>query len=444
MKDMINVRESAFWAEIKNSMRHTVKSKFVRNVAVVVTGTAGAQAINMAFAPIITRLYGPEVFGLLGSFLALAGVVAPIAALTYPIAIVLPKQDSEAKAIAKLSAYLAMSTGTAVFLIFLFGGNWLAVKLQMQEIQSFFLLIPLVIIFSVFTTIARQWLIRKKQYHITARISVLNALVANGLKTGIGLFKPLAAVLIFLSVLGNVISAGIMAWGIKTSDRKNQNKTINYDHLLLKVAKKYYDFPLYRAPQVFINVISQSLPILMLAAFAGPAAAGFYALCVKLLGLPADLIGNSVSEVFYPRLVEASYEGEILSRIIIKTTLSLVLVACIPFGAVIVWGPRLFGFVFGQEWVIAGEYARYLSFWMFFMFINRPSVIAVPILNLQKGLLIYEFFSTGSKLLALYIGFKVFNDDLVAIVLFSFFGSIAYIALIVWVILSSLYYGRKK
>jgi len=47
-----------------------LSSKFVRNVAIVATGTAGAQAITMAFSPINTRLYGPEAFGILGTFTA--------------------------------------------------------------------------------------------------------------------------------------------------------------------------------------------------------------------------------------------------------------------------------------------------------------------------------------------------------------------------------------
>ena len=85
------------------------KSKFVRNVATVATGTAGAQAISIAFSPIITRLYGPDSFGLLGVFMALVAVLAPLAALTYPIAIVLPKEDSDARALGWLSFYIAFS-----------------------------------------------------------------------------------------------------------------------------------------------------------------------------------------------------------------------------------------------------------------------------------------------------------------------------------------------
>jgi IS5 family transposase len=71
-------------------------------VAVVASGTAGAQAITMGFSPVITRLYGPEAFGLLGVFMAMVQVLVPAAALTYPIAIVLPKEDRDARVLARL------------------------------------------------------------------------------------------------------------------------------------------------------------------------------------------------------------------------------------------------------------------------------------------------------------------------------------------------------
>ena len=95
-------------AVIQGFLTRTYKSKFVRNVAVVASGTIGAQAITMVFAPAITRLYGPEAFGLLGTFMTIAAVVTPIASLSYPIAIVLSPEDIYARGIARLSAYIAI------------------------------------------------------------------------------------------------------------------------------------------------------------------------------------------------------------------------------------------------------------------------------------------------------------------------------------------------
>ena len=431
---------------LKNKIHPIIKSTFVRNVAIVASGAAGAQAITIAFAPLITRLYGPEAFGILGTFMALLNVVIPVAALSYPIAIVLPKDDSDAKGIARLSAYIALGIAGCLSLFLLIGGDWLVEILSVQEISSFIFLIPLAMLFAAFVEIARQWLIRKKQFGITARVDVFKAFTVNAAKAGFGFFYPFATVLIILTSIGHALQAAMLGVGIKKSSN-SQNTKSNETAIkpkLLNLAKRHYDFPLYRAPQIFINAVSVSLPVLMLSAFFGPASAGFYVLGKRILGLPSMLIGKSVGEVFYPRITEAFHNDENLTRMIIKATLSLAVVGFLPFIIIVVFGPWLFGIIFGNEWVTAGEYARWLSLMLFFNFINKPAVAAIPVLGLQRGLMIYELFSTGSKILALYIGFVLFEIDTVAVAIFSVFGAIAYIILILWVIFSSIRRTQKE
>ena len=415
-----------------NRVSKLYKNKFVRNVAIVASGTAGAQAITMAFSPIITRLYGPEAFGLMGTFMAIVAVVTPIAALAYPIAIVLPKDDRDARGIAHLSFYLALGIACLVTLILLLGGDWLIKILKAQEISSFLLLIPLAMLFSAFLQIMGQWLIRKKQFGVTARVAVFQAIIINVAKTGIGLFNPVAAGLIILSVFGSAIQACMLAIGAKKVEEVNPNGRTRYSRAeLWALAKKHYDFPLYRAPQISINAFSQSLPVLMLAAFFGPASAGFYALCKRLLGMPSQLIGKSVGDVFYPRIAEAARNGEKITLLILKATLALAAVGFVPFALIVAFGPWFFGFVFGNEWIQAGEYARWLALWMFFAFINRPSVVSIPVLRLQGLFLIYEIFSVFLRILVLTVGFYVFNDEILAILLFSLAGVFLNFSLIV-------------
>jgi O-antigen/teichoic acid export membrane protein len=422
------------------------QKKFVRNVFIVASGTAMSQAITMAFSPVITRLYSPEAFGLLGVFMALVAVLTPAAALTYPIAIVLPRSDYDARGIARLAAYIAFALSFLVAVILLVSGDHILGLLDAQDISSYILLLPLAMLFAALMQIAQQWVIRKKQFGIAARAEVLKALLVNTAKVGIGWFYPLAAVLIVLSTLGQVIHAGILGLGIKRSSPSAAvaREEAGSNSSLWELAQRHRDFPLYRAPQVLINSVSQNLPVLMLAAFFGPASAGFYAICRNVLGMPTRLIGKSVGDVFYPRITEAAYRGENLTRLILKATLCLAAVGFVPFALVVAFGPWLFGLIFGAEWVVAGEYARWLSIMMFFLFINKPSVAAVPVLNLQGGLLIYELFSTGSKLVAIYIGAVLFADDKLAIAIFSGFGALAYIFLIGWVILSSHFLRRKS
>lgn len=432
---------SQLLAKIKN----LTQSKFIRSVILVAGGAAGAQAITMAFAPIITRMYGPESFGLLGAFMATLGIVTPIAALAYPIAIVLPKSDDDAKGIAKLSVRIALVIALAFSLILLVAGEQIAAVLGMQAIAGFMLLIPLAMFFSALQQVMQQWLIRKKQFKVMARIAVSQSFILNGSKIGVGWFWPIGPVLIILATLGNMLYAVQLWFGAKKwADSAGRIDTPAAGEVDLKaLAYKHRDFPYYRAPQIFINALSQSLPVLMLASFFGPASAGFYAIGRTVMGMPSALVGNAVGDVFYPRINEAAQSRQNIFKLILKATLLLGLVGIIPFGLVVVFGPWLFSLVFGQDWAMAGEYARWLSVWMFFMFMNNPSNKAIPVLGIQR---FYLFFSTVTivvRLIALAVGFLIFSSDIVAIALFSVSGAIINISLIVIVLFASIKHQRN-
>ncbi|MDF1593773.1 MAG: lipopolysaccharide biosynthesis protein [Desulfobacterales bacterium] len=427
---------SRFYNEIKIFFDRTAKSKFARDVAIVASGTAVAQAITMVFAPIVTRLYGPEAFGLYGVFMAVVAVLTPIAALTYPIAVVLPEEDSDAKGLAHLSLLTASGVALLLVAVIWFSGEWFLGLFGAKTIAPFGLLLPLALFFAAGTQVGQHWLIRKKRFAITARIAAAQALVINTAKVGVGWFHPVGAVLIVLATFGGAVHS-LMLWvgsmranpGPASKDTPGKSP-----YSLGKLATKYYDFPLYRAPQVFMNAVSQSIPVLMLAGFFSPAAAGFYTIGRTVLGMPSQLIAKSVGDVFYPRISEAAHKGENLVHLILQATGGLALTGVAPFMLVVLFGPWLFGFVFGAEWAMAGSYARWLAFFFFFNYINRPSVAAVPVLGIQKGLLIYELFSTGSKAVAFLVGFYVFSSDIVAVALFALIGSIAYVAMILWII----------
>src|SRR5699024_3494348 len=126
-------------------IKQLTKNKFVRNVIIVASGTAGAQAITMLFSPIITRMYGPEAFGVMGTFSAMINIIIPVAALTYPIAIVLPKKHKEAKTIMKLSMLVALILSSISLLTILLFKESISSLFKLDDISNYLYLIPLVI-----------------------------------------------------------------------------------------------------------------------------------------------------------------------------------------------------------------------------------------------------------------------------------------------------------
>ena len=415
---------------MKEKILQLTKNSFVRNVTILASGTAAAQAITMALSPIITRLYGPEAFGLMGAFTAIVNIIAPIAALTYPIAIVLPKKDHDAKGLIRLSVIITGIVSMISLIILTLFNKQVVNIFNLKEIAKYLYLIPLVIIFAGLMQVTEQWLIRTKQFGINARVTFLQSLILNGSKVGIGFLNPIASVLVVLSAFGDGLKALMMIMFARRANYQVDDKLSDEKKSLKALAKEHYDFPLYRAPEVFLNAVSQGLPVLMLTAFFGPVSAGFYTIGRTVLNIPSTLIGKSIGDVFYPRIAEAANNKENVTALIKKTTLVLAGIGAIPFGLVILFGPFLFSFVFGSDWDTAGEYARWIALWSFFGFMNRPSVRALPVLNAQKFHLIYTIFMLITRLGVLAIGYYMFSSDLVAVALFGISGAILNFGLI--------------
>lgn len=413
---------------LSNILIELSRRPFVRNVLALVTGAAAAQAITIAFAPLITRMYGPEAFGRLGAFMAVLNVLAPVAALTYPIAIVLPRDDRDALAIARLSVVLALLVSVLAALgLFLLPVEW-ARALGMQAISGFLMLIPVAMFFAACLQITEQWLIRKGRFSVTARVAILQSFLLNVSKAGIGVSYPLASVLIGLAVAGRALHAAMLAAGAGLFSGASASR-IPIRQLLAQ-ARLHVDFPLLRAPQILLNALSQSLPIMLLASLFGPAAAGFYTLGRTVMAVPSMLIGKSVGDVFYPKFTEAAHAGKPLAGLILKATAALAGVGVLPYLLVAVLGPWLFEQVFGSEWRVAGEYSQWLACWLFFGFINRPSVAAIAALSLQRFFLGYEVVSVIIRVAAMYVGFFVFASDRVAVAAFSLAGALLNLVLI--------------
>lgn len=412
---------------------------FIRNVATIAGGAVAAQAITMAFSPINTRLFGPEAYGIQGLFLSIAGFLATMAALSYPIAIVLPKNDADAIGLGRVSLCLGVLLSVMVTIVLFFYGHEILAFLNAEELTSLMYLLPVAMLISVVSAVVSQWLIRKQAFSFTARATAAQALLVNTIKAGLGFVHPTAAGLILVNTFGGLFTAALMMLGCRgvAPGGKAEVNTSRPVSRAWAIAKQHRDFPLLRTPQALLNAASQSLPIALLAAYFGPHSVGFYAIASSVLAVPAGLIGGSVMQVFYPRVSEAVLRGENARTLIVKATLGLALAGVLPVVAVIATGPALFELVFGSEWRMAGVYAQWLSPWLFFQCINKPAVSAIPALGLQGGLLVYEVFSSGTKILALYIGYMVYANDIVAIALYSVFGIISYIWLILWVIYHS-------
>ena len=407
------------------------------------TGTTAVQVIGIAASPFITRLYGPEAFGIFGIFIAILSIMNPVATFTYSTAIVLPKTDTEAGSIVKTASIATLIiAGTCALMLILFK-DMLIAAFGLHTISGYVFLIPMVVLFIGAGQIMNQWLIRKAQYKKIALLSILKALVINLSKVGVGLVHATAAVLIVLASFGYMLQALLLylgiSWGAgkdaatnpsnaraegEREHEREQVQKLEQEQApnLRQTARKFRNFPLYRAPQMLLGAFTKGIPLLLLAHFFGPAAAGFFAIANRVLQLPAGIIGKSIGSVFYPKVADASNQQKNVRPYILRATGGMAALALLPLIVVGLFGPVLFEWVFGQGWGSAGHYARWLAILVFFEFILHPSKDAMLVAGMQRSLLVFEGLFFVIKTAMLITGFYLFQADVPALIMFSLAG----------------------
>lgn len=386
------------------------KRKFVRNVAGLSFATALGQAVTLAAAPVITRLYGPEAFGQLGTFAALLAVAAPLATLSYHLAIVLPEQDDRARQISRLAIRISAAFCSCLLaLIAIY-------KLLPHELEDHAILwlLPVAVFSTSLLYVHSHWATRRGAFAVLAKLSIVQVMWTNGLKIILGLVSPTGMALVAVTAFAPAVYARLLGRLVPSRGIVREPAEAPEGGLpsYRDAANEHRDFAIYRTPQVVLKAFTLGLPVMLLGALFDMKQAGFYALARMALGAPTTLIGQSVSTVIYPRMAQARNRDENVARLIIQGSLGLAGLAAAPFLVVTVFGPQLFGLIFGAEWIEAGAFSRWMGMWMLIMLIARPSVAAIPVLGLQRFYLVYELVSTAILLVVFATAWKLSGDPL--------------------------------
>ena len=427
------------FSQIQESFLQLITSKFSRQVATLATGTSISQIITIATSQIITRLFSPESLGVSALFISIIGPLAIISTLSYPTAIVLPRNQSQAVKLILLSIYLAVVFTFILIILWLIFDQKISEIFDINAIQSYAYLAPLAILGTSISGIISQWLIRNKSFLLISKIAIITAIITSAIKIIVGYYYPDPIVLIYSAIIGYYISLFYIKF-IQT-DEFIEIKFLNFSKKnflqLYKIAIKYLDFLIYRTPQTLLNYMNHSISIFMLTLLFGLESAGYYSLAFAVLSVPITVISGSVYQAIYPKINNIFLEGQIVYPYLIKSILWLSVFGLLPTVTLIFFGKEIFTFIFGDEWEKTGIYVQFMSIALFFYYIVRPIFAAIPVLKLQRDLLVWEVCDLILRSLIFYFAYKYNFNDLFVISLLSIITSINILALMLYVLIKS-------
>jgi len=400
------------------------KGTFLNNVAAMLSANIAAQIIALSAAPVITRLYLPDDFGIMVYLTSIVNILSVTATLRYENAIVLPSEDKDA-------SQLFIFCITSAFIISCFYGliigvynNLLVDILGKKWLRSWLWVVPFgVFIASVYRTLTYIYT-RYKLFRLLASTRV--AVRAGGAFVKIFFGYALGASVIWL-IAGNIgapiIAIFILGYVLYLKRDLYQLRTFSTKGTIA-ILRRYKKFPTYSLPTELLNSVGQNLPVLLLAFFFPQNVIGYYGLANSILRRPISIMGESFSKVFLQKVVEDHNAGRNIRKQFLKGTVGLAAIGSIPFAILACCGAWLFTVIFGQNWEEAGLYAQILAPWLFLGFVNPPSTQII----IAKQALRFNFFFNLILLLfrsiVIILGSYLSNNILCVLILFSGCGII--------------------
>ncbi|HBT47661.1 MAG TPA: polysaccharide biosynthesis protein [Peptococcaceae bacterium] len=402
------------------------KSSFARNVAVLAGGTAVGQAIVVLASPILTRLYTPEDFGVLAVYSSLLGILSTVAALRYELAIPLPEKDEDAAALVVLSLIIVLGMSLLVGLGVWLGGEQVARWVNAETLRPHLWLLPVGMGFVGTYQVLNYWTTRRKLFDVVS----LTKLTQSGTQVAVQLVSGALGVTPLGLIIGHIAgqSAGI---GVLFR-RSGVSLRLFPANKLVALARQHWKFPVFNSWGALINIVGIQAAPLLLTTYFGTAISGLFMLTMRVLTLPASLIGNAVAQVFYPTIAAQTQKPEAVRTLLARASTALLPVAFAIFALVGLWGRELFALIFGAEWLEAGLYASYLSPWLFLNFISSPLSTFVLAKGRQDTAMWITLYETVLRLsVLLFAGFM--GSPLLAVRLYGLAGMVISGVYISWI-----------
>lgn len=373
----------------------------MRSVAVLASGTFASQVILLATAPLLTRLYNPDQFGLLAAYMAIVTILGAIATLRYELVIPLPRHDGMAVNALALTMACVIATALLCGLALLAAGDWLANVLNMPDLPAVSWLVPFGVLSMGTYTAFNNWAVRRRSFGTIARTKLTQSVSQTAIQIG-SAFTPFATLgLLFGNLLGQ--SAGISSFlrEFRRDDRSTL-RLLSWRRAWF-LARHYWHFPVFSLPASVAFSASQQAPALVMFALFGPSTAGFYLLAQRVGMMPATLLGTAMSQSIYRNLADQKKQPDAIGRAVavpVRVMSNLIIGPAIGAAAI---APPLIGLVFGHDWVEAGQYLRWMTPWVAVTITFGAMTPVVSILGLQKMGLVFQLGSLLLGLAAMYL-----------------------------------------
>jgi len=412
------------------------KGTFASNVATLGTGSLIGQLSTIAAAPILARLFRPEAFGELQYILSIALILGAISTLRFEMALPLARNKIAALNLFVLASTLALATAVITTIVFSISPEVVSRIYQSLGSKKMIYFIPLILLFEAQNSIFSYWFTRTKEYTVPSVAKSFIGLGSALAQTGIALAGIISGLGLLAGYLfGQISSISWYLYRLLKTDGIQQFNSISFRGMVAQ-AKEHKKFPLVSSWNIVLNTLARNIPPLLLVSYFGVAEAGLFAIGIRLLNMPLNTLGMSVSQVYYQQIARYHEQSIPMIPLMKSTILKLAGIIILPLVILFFYGEQLFGFIFGESWQIAGRIASMMVPFYFMRFIASPISSVFAVLGKQHLGLAWQAAYTLGAFASFYFT-RVYADFTLTIQVYSATGATLFLILFLMTIITT-------
>jgi O-antigen/teichoic acid export membrane protein len=388
-------------------------SELIQNILTLSFGSVISQLIPVLASLILARLYSPDDYGDWGVFNSYASILLILACGRYDLAILRPKRNIDGLNIAYLSAIIAVILCVFIFFILLIADlfNWTIIC----SIRGRYWL-PINVFIGALILIYTSYANRYEKYKLIAKSSIVQHFAQDIIRIILGGLKLFPNGLIIGAAIGNMgaffnLHKTLKIFNINIIKRSFSKNKIKY------LALTYKDFFIYGLPSGLLNIMSTSVPVILISYLFSTYYTGHFSMAVHLLYLPMAFTGNAMSKIYYKKV--CMWEKEKISTLSFNMFKFSYWTGIIPVILLIFTGDKLFSLILGDKWETAGIFSIYLSLWLWATFCFSPLSTIYMAIDKQEISMIINSVNFLGRISAIIMGKYLTDSIFLTVILYG-------------------------
>lgn len=404
-------------------------SPLFRNTLTVLRGSIIGQGIIFLALPWLSRVFGPEAFGVLQSLQALLTLLLIVSSLRLEIAIV-SADDADVRKIIPVS--IALCLLTSLLTLICLGVLLVARPTVLAPLGNAAFLLPLGVLLAGLGQVINYIVLRAQSFNISANGKIAQSISYTGSASIFGLFWPTVIMLNVADLLGRLALIAVSLRGAVLGMLRTCEPL---QRASFHVLHKFRTLPLLSMPSAVINTLGSSFTAVMLLAIFDSREAGNYAMVERLLGAPIAIVGGAASQAFIAALTASGTKSLNRRALFLRIVRSYTLLGLVPMLILVLTAQSLVPWILGPQWQLAGTYLQILAPMFYIALIATPVNMTLVICDRQG----WQFIWDTARLVAIAImWWFVHSTSLDSITAISLYSTVASVFYVIHIVLSYL------